>query len=114
MFAHVEYLAFVLTHPQMLALQKKVLHTDELFFCTSQLNNKAPGYPGGGWHSHPMGGGFDQQGLISPRDYLRGNLCALTLAYPDGFQPGHDGNLNIIRGVLCGSLDTGLLLAAPS
>jgi hypothetical protein len=98
MFAHVPYLAFVLTHPQMLQLQKRLLRTDQLYFCTSQLNNKSPGYQGGGWHSHPMGGGFDQQGPIGPEEYFQGNLCAITLAYPNGFEAGDDGNLNIIRG----------------
>ena len=45
-----------------------------------------------------MGGGYDQQGLIGPYDYFRGNLCSITLAYPNGFEPGEDGGLNIIRG----------------
>ena len=97
-FAHVAYLAFVLTHPQMLALQRLVLGS-EPYFGTSQLNNKAPGYSGGGWHSHPIGGGIDS--LPMTRDlaeYHSGSLCSLTLAYPEGFQAGDDGNISIIRG----------------
>ena len=59
---------------------RQVLRTDQLYYCTCQCNNKAPGYPGGGWHSHPMGGGFDMQGLIGVEEYFLGNLCSLTLA----------------------------------
>lgn len=80
----------------MLALQTKLLRTDEVFFCTSQLNNKPPGYKGGGWHSHPMGGGFDYQGTCSPDEYMRGSVCSLTLAYPEGFAHGADGNINVV------------------
>ena len=65
---------------ELLRLGRQVLRTDELYYCTCQCNNKAPGYGGGGWHSHPMGAGFDMQGLIGAEEYFLGNLCSLTLA----------------------------------
>ena len=57
---HVTFLMNVLTHPQMLELQRMTLGSDDIYFDHNQLLNRPAGYPGGAWHSHRIGGGGGQ------------------------------------------------------
>ena len=49
---HSSYLMFVLFHPQMLALHRLVLESEEVFYAMAQSNCKRSGSPGSRWHSH--------------------------------------------------------------
>jgi hypothetical protein len=85
----------------MMHMQRLVLGVEsdaDVFFGTSQLNNKVQGNGGGVWHSHAIGGGIDDAGTVGTDEYMQQSLCSLTLAYPKGFAHAEDGNLNIIRG----------------
>jgi len=94
---HVPYLMNVLTHPQMLALQRMCLDSDEIYFDHSQLLTRPPGYPGGNWHSHRIGGGYDD-GTASLEVYRAQPNAILNLCYPQGFDADLDGGLKIVRG----------------
>ncbi len=94
---HLPFLAEVLTHPDMLALQRLCLGSDTLFFDHNQLLSRPPGYAGGAWHSHRLGAGCDL-GTILPDEYDRQPNLLLTLCYLNGFDTGDDGGLKIIRG----------------
>lgn len=94
---HVPYLMNVLTHPQMLALQKLCLRCEEVYFDHNQLLTRPPGYPGGSWHSHRIGGGHDD-GVTSPDVYRAQPNAVLNLCYPQGFESEDDGGLKLIRG----------------
>ncbi len=95
---HVPYLMNVLTHPQMLALQRLCLGCDTVYLDHIQLLTRAPGYPGGAWHSHKIGGGHDNVGPVGLDDYRRQPNINLTLCYPQGFSADDDGGLKLIRG----------------
>ncbi len=95
---HVAYLMNLLTHPQMLDLQRLCLRTDSLYFDHNQMLTRAPGYTGGGWHSHRIGGGFDDVGPVDIDDYRRQPNINLTLCYPQGFSADEDGGLKLVRG----------------
>ncbi|MCH8292683.1 hypothetical protein IH992_16445 [Candidatus Poribacteria bacterium] len=95
---HVPFLMNVLTHPQMLQLQRMCLGSDEIYFDHNQLLTRLPGYPGGAWHSHRIGGGADNCGVASLSEYQAQPNFNLTLCYPQGFEAGDDGGLKIIRG----------------
>ena len=95
---HVPYLMNVLTHPQMLQLQRMSLGSDAIYFDHNQLLTRPPGYPGGAWHSHKVGGGADNCGVASLSEYQAQPNFNLTLCYPQGFEAGDDGGLKIIRG----------------
>ena len=88
----------VLTHPQMLQLQRMSLGSDAIYFDHNQLLTRPPGYPGGAWHSHKVGGGADNCGVASLSDYQAQPNFNLTLCYPQGFEAEDDGGLKIIRG----------------
>ena len=94
---HVPYFMNVLTHPQMLALERMCLASEEVYFDHNQLLTRPPGYPGGNWHSHRIGGGHDD-GVASLDTYRAQPNAVLTLCYPQGFDSGEDGGLKIIRG----------------
>ena len=95
---HVPYLMNVLTHPQMLQLQRMSLGSDDIYFDHNQLLTRPPGYPGGAWHSHKIGGGADNCGVASLSEYQAQPNFNLTLCYPQGFEAEDDGGLKIIRG----------------
>lgn len=95
---HVPYLMDVLTHPQMLALQRLCLDSDAVYFDHNQLLTRAAGYPGGAWHSHKIGAGNDDGSIASPATYRAQANANLCLCYPQGFAAGDDGGLKIIRG----------------
>lgn len=95
---HVPYLMNVLTHPQMLQLQRMSLSSDDIYFDHNQLLTRPPGYPGGAWHSHKIGAGADNCGVASLSEYQAQPNFNLTLCYPQGFEAEDDGGLKIIRG----------------
>ena len=95
---HVPYLMNVLTHPQMLQLQRMSLGSDDIYFDHNQLLTRPPGYPGGAWHSHKIGAGADNCGVASLPEYQAQPNFNLTLCYPQGFEAEDDGGLKIIRG----------------
>ena len=95
---HVPYLMNVLTHPQMLQLQRMSLGSDAIYFDHNQLLTRPPGYPGGAWHSHKVGGSADNCGVASLSEYQAQPNFNLTLCYPQGFEAEDDGGLKIIRG----------------
>lgn len=95
---HVRFLMNVLTHPQMLELQRMVLGSDDIYFDHNQLLNRPAGYPGGAWHSHGIGGGADNCGTASLSEYEKQPNFNLTLCYPQGFSADEDGGLKLIRG----------------
>ncbi len=94
---HVPYLMNVLTHPQMLALQRLCLACEDVYFDHNQLLTRPPGYPGGNWHSHRIGGGHDE-GVASLDVYRAQPNAVLNLFYPQGFEGEDDGGLKLIRG----------------
>ena len=94
---HLPFLADVLTHPDMLALQRLCLGSDAVYFDHSQLLSRRAGYAGGSWHSHRIGAGCDS-GAVEPAEYDRQPNLLLTLCYLNGFRAGEDGGLKIIRG----------------
>ena len=88
----------VLTHPQMLQLQRMSLGSDAIYFDHNQLLTRPPGYPGGAWHSHKVGAGADNCGAANLSEYQAQPNFNLTLCYPQGFEAEDDGGLKIIRG----------------
>ena len=95
---HVPFLMNVITHPQMLQLQRICLGRDEVYFDHNQLLNRPAGYAGGPWHSHRLHDNNDQSGVATIEEYDAQANFNLTLCYPDGFEEADDGGLNIIRG----------------
>jgi hypothetical protein len=95
---HVEFLMNVLTHPQMLRLQRMCLGCEDIYFDHNQLLTRRGGYPGGAWHSHSLGGGRDNCGIADLTEYRNQPNTNLTLCYPQGFKVGDDGGVKIIRG----------------
>ena len=95
---HVRYLMNVLTHPQMLQLQRMCLGCAEIYFDHNQLLTRSGGFRGHRWHSHQIGGGKDNCGVASLSAYQAQANFNLTLCYPQGFEADNDGGLNIIRG----------------
>ena len=94
---HLPFLAGVLTHPEMLALQRLCLGSETVYFDHNQLLSRPPGYAGGAWHSHRLGAGCDR-GTVLPEEYDRQPNLLLTLCYLNGFGADDDGGLKIIRG----------------
>ena len=95
---HVPFLMDVLTHPQMLQLQRMCLGCHDIYFDHNQLLTRSAGYAGGAWHSHKIGGGTDNDGITSPLEYQTQPNFNLTLCYPQGFEAKKDGGLKLIRG----------------
>ena len=95
---HVPFLMNVLTHPQMLQLQRMCLGCEAIYFDHNQLLTRSGGYPGGAWHSHRIGGDKDDCGIASPSEYQTQPNSNLTLCYPQGFSADDDGGLKLIRG----------------
>ena len=98
---HVGELMDVLNHPQMIELNSRLLGCSlgEVRFDHNQLLNRRPGYPGGAWHSHKIGGGLDDVGCEGDlKAYDAQPNLAICLCYPEGFQAEDDGGLGIIRG----------------
>lgn len=95
---HVPFLMDVLTHPQMLHLQKLCLGTEAVYFDHNQLLTRPPGYAGGSWHSHKIGAGYDCDPVQDVAEYQAQPNTNLTLCYPQGFSAADDGGLKLIRG----------------
>ena len=95
---HVPFLMNVLTHPQMLQLQRMCLGGADIYFDHNQLLTRSGGYPGGAWHGHEIGGGADDGAMVSLETYRAQPNTNLTLCYLQGFEAGHDGGLKMIRG----------------
>ena len=95
---HVPFLMDVLTHPQMLQLQRMCLGSDKIYFDHNQLLTRPGGYPGNSWHCHPIGAGRDNCGVADLAEYRAQPNTNLTICYPDGFKAGKDGGLKLARG----------------
>ena len=95
---HIPYLMNVLTHPHMLHLQRLCLGAKKIYFDHNQLLTRPPGYAGCHWHSHRIGGGFDDCGSTLPDAYDRQPNANLTICYPRGFEAGDDGGLKVVAG----------------
>ena len=95
---HVPFLIDVLTHPQMLQLQRMCLGSDNIYFDHNQLLTRPGGYPGSSWHSHPIGAGRDNCGVADLMEYRAQPNTNLTICYPEGFETGKDGGLKIVKG----------------
>ena len=95
---HVPFLMDVLTHPQMLQLQRMCLASDTIYFDHNQLLTRPGGYPGNSWHCHPIGAGRDNCGVADLTEYRAQPNTNLTICYPEGFEVGKDGGLKIVRG----------------
>ena len=102
---HVDYLMELLFHPQMVALQRRLLRLDaeeeELYFCHSQLLTRGEGYGGGSWHAHPIGrdcGGRNPRGAAATtEEYMDQPNSIVNLIYPAGIQAGA-GTLSVLPG----------------
>ena len=95
---HVTFLMNLLTHPQMLQVQRMCLDCHDIYFDHNQLLTRPGGYPGNKWHSHEIGGGKDNCGVASLSEYRAQPNAIITLCYPQGFEADNDGGLKIIRG----------------
>jgi hypothetical protein len=82
----------LLTHPQMIELNKMMLGPRPLYDHHTMLSRKA-GFGGQHWHTHPYT--EDDEGLSAtiPAQSLIRNLI-----YPDGFGPDDDGGLKVVSG----------------
>ncbi len=94
---HVPFLMDVLTHPQMLQLQRMCLG-DTIYFDHNQLLTRPGGYPGNSWHCHPIGAGRDNCGVADLAEYRAQPNTNLTICYPEGFETGEDAGLKIVKG----------------
>jgi hypothetical protein len=95
---HMPFIMNVLTHPQMLGLQRLCLGTDRVYFDHNQLLNRPPGYAGCAWHSHQVGGGHDDGASVDLAAYQRQPNTVLNLCYPQGFAAAEDAGLKMVRG----------------
>ncbi len=95
---HIPFLMNVLTHPQMLQLQRMCLGCENVYFDHNQLLTRPGGYSGHRWHSHRIGAGKDCGIVAHPTEYQLQSNFNLTLCYPDGFSAEDDGGLKIIKG----------------
>lgn len=94
---HLPYLMNVITHKEMLELQRLLLGSSDVYFDHNQLLSRPAGYVGGNWHSHKVGPSYDS-GIALPEEYDSQPNAILTLCYLNGFQSDEDGGLKIIRG----------------
>ena len=78
---HLPFLADVLTHPEMLALQRLCLGSETVYFDHNQLLSRPPGYAGGAWHSHRLGAG------LRPRHGPPGRVRPAAEPAPDPLLP---------------------------
>ena len=89
----------VLTHPQMLHLQKLCLGTEAVYFDHNQLLTRPPGYAGGGWHSHKIGAGYDRKAPPAMWPNTKPSpIPTSPCAILEGFSAADDGGLKLIRG----------------
>jgi hypothetical protein len=75
--AHVGYLMFVLFHPQLLAIHRMVLESEDVYYATAQSNSKRPGDPGARWHSHGGMPSFNDRRVRTPEEYIAGVCTSL-------------------------------------
>ncbi len=95
---HVSFIMNVMTHPQMLDLQRLCLDTTAVYFDHNQLLSRAPGYAGCAWHSHKIGAGHDDGTTVDIDSYARQPNLNLNLCYPQGFSAHEDGGLKVLPG----------------
>ena len=69
--AHSPYLMFAMFHPQLLAIHKMVLESDDVYYSTAQSNSKRPGDPGARWHSHGGMPSFNDRRIRTPEEYIQ-------------------------------------------
>ena len=85
----VGFLMNVMTHPQMLALQRFLLGSERIFLDHSMLLTRTS-FPGAPWHSHHCVSGpspYDDSGpCASTAEYDRQPNTLLCLCYPNGFR----------------------------
>ena len=79
--AHVGYLMFVLFHPQLLAIHRMVLESDDVYYATAQSNSKRAGDPGARWHSHGGMPSFNDRRLRTPAEYIAGAMPSLRFLW---------------------------------
>ena len=72
---------FVLFHPHILELHRLCLGCEHVYQAHVQLNNKAPGDAGGGWHTHAGRAPVNDGVLRAPEDYMQHGLMNLAPAY---------------------------------
>ena len=92
---HDLWLLSVITHPQMVALQRMLLNSDEVRFQHNNLLTRSQGNPGGRWHCHRLHQPDEDD--AGPTQTPPALGVVLNLCYPDGFAAG-DGGLKIIPG----------------
>jgi hypothetical protein len=102
---HLPFLMDVLTHQQMLQLQRALLGCEHVLLDHNSLLNRKGGYEGGGWHSHSMNSKnwapmreFDDGRPVTPEHYDRQPNFVLNLVYPEGFAAEDDGGLKFVPG----------------
>ena len=86
---HLPFLMDVLTHPQMLQLQRTLLGCSHVLLDHNSLLSRKGGYEGGAWHSHSMNsqnwnpmGPMDGGTPCSPAEYDAQPNFILNLVYP--------------------------------
>jgi hypothetical protein len=96
---HHPELMSTLTHPDMLALNCELLGGTDMRFDHSQLFTRPAGFNGSPWHSHVVGGKWDDEGLgaATVEEYRAQNNVVFCIVYPQGFRSGQ-GALKIVRG----------------
>ncbi len=96
---HHPELMSTLTHPDMLALHRELLGNKIVRFDHSQLFTRPPGFKGSPWHSHVVGGKWDDEGLgaATVDEYRSQNNVVFCIVYPQGFR-SDEGALKIVRG----------------
>lgn len=102
---HLPFLMDVLTHPQMLQLQRALLGCEHVLLDHNSLLNRKGGYVGGAWHSHSMNSmnwapmrEFDDGQPVTPELYDQQPNFVLNLVYPEGFAAEDDAGLKFIPG----------------
>ena len=90
---HLPFLMDVLTHPQMLQLQRTLLGCSHVLLDHNSLLSRKAGYEGGAWHSHSMNsqnwnpmGPMDGGTPCSPQEYDAQPNFILNLVYPGELQ----------------------------
>ena len=102
---HLPFLMDVMTHPQMLQLQRSLLGCEHVLVDHNSLLNRKAGYQGGAWHSHSMNSknwapmqDLDNGRPVAPEVYDQQPNFVLNLVYPEGFAAKNDGGLKFIPG----------------
>lgn len=94
---HQPFLMEAMTHPEMLSLHSRLLGGDSVRFDHSQLFTRPAGHSGSAWHSHVIGGDWDEGGAVTPEEYRAMNNVVFSIVYPQGFTAG-SGALKVVPG----------------